>query len=311
MNSNRENWLARSDRLKLVLLGAGTKGGSGKSNELANIYTWYRYKYDLVPKVWDCDRMQSLSRMIGAQSIFGLTEAIPLQWVMGEVLKDEEHSVFILDTPASSEDQVRQAFAKVDPESWNLYGIHLVLVASITKDDETVSKLKPWMDFLGEASSTLFVRNWITPSEPLPFTLEAGEDVLRVEQGHYEPPELLRLLADLRQPLHTVLFPYLRSFRRRFMEAKKRGFKTALPEWMAIRDKVWVDYPAQMRNESNFMPGGMVLDKFYDQLDLVADDLLPAAFQGRPAGTFEVPGSSWRGASATGSAGLRVVGLDA
>ena len=310
MNSKSENWLERRDRLKIVLLGAGTKGGSGKSSELANIYTWYRYKYDLVPKAWDFDRMQTLTRMIGAESIFSSSEGLPLQWVMGEVLKDEEHSVFILDTPASSEDQVREAFARVDPESWNLHGIHVVLVASITKEDETVSKLEPWMNFLEGVSSTLFVRNWITPTEPLPFPFEASEDVLRVEQGYYEPPALLRLVSDMRQPLHTALFPYLRSFRRRLIEAKRQGSKTALPEWLAIRDQAWAKYPDELRNESNFMPGAMVLDKFYDQLDLIADDLLPVAFQGQVRGTYALAALGSE-ASRTGSAGLRVVGAAA
>ena len=296
MNENRtgENWLERQDRRKIVLLGAGTKGGSGKSLGLANFCTWYGYKYNLIPKVWDCDRMQTLTQMLGAESIFASSEGIPLQWVIGEVLRDEEHSVFILDTPASSEDQVREAFSKLDPESLNLHGIHVVLVASITKDAETVSKLMPWMEFLGGASSTVLVRNWVTPTEPLAFPFEEGEDVLWVEQGHYEPPELLRLIYVAQQPLHAALFPYLRSFKRRFMEAKNRGSKTALAEWIAIRDEAWANYPVKMRNESNFMVGAMVLDRFYDQLDGLADELLPADFQGRAPGTFSLP-DAWRG----------------
>ena len=83
--------------------------------------------------------------------------------------------------------------------------------------------------------------------------------------------------------------------------------ETALPEWLAIRDQAWAKYPDELRNESNFMPGAMVLDKFYDQLDLIADDLLPIAFQGRVRGTYAL-GSE---ASRTGSAGLRVVGAAA
>jgi len=310
MDANRENWLEREDRLKIVLLGAGTKGGSGKSLGLGNFCTWYGYKHNLIPKVWDCDRMQTLTHMIGAQSIFSSSEGIPLQWVMGEVLRDEEHSVFILDTPASSEDQVREAFLKLDLESLNLHGIHVVLVALITKDDETVSKLMPWMSFLGGGFSTLLVRNWITPTEPLPFPFGAKEDVLCVEQGHYEPPELLRLIYDMREPLHMALFPYLRSFKRRFMEAKKKGSKTALPEWIAIRDRAWANYPPEIRNESNFMPGAMVLDKFYDQLDLVADELLPANFQGRCPGTFPLP-DVWCGSLRMGTAGRGLNGVAA
>ena len=150
MSKRQRNWLERSERNKIMLLGAGTKGGSGKSLKLANIFTWYQYKFSLVPKVWDCDSMQTLTRMIGAQSLFGLSDEIPLQWVLGEVLEDREHSVFILDTPASSEAQVRKAFSKVDSEALYLEGVHIVLVASITKEEETVSKVVPWVDMLHE-----------------------------------------------------------------------------------------------------------------------------------------------------------------
>ncbi len=156
----------------------------------------------------------------------------------------------------------------------------------------------------------MLVRNWVTPTEPLAFPFEATEEVLWVEQGHYEPPELLSLIYDMQQPLHAALFPYLRSFKRRFMQAKENGSKTALSEWIAIRDEAWANYPAKIRNESNFMPGAMVLDKFYDQLDLVADELLPANFQGRRPGTFPLPDVRC-GSLRTGTAGRGLTGVAA
>jgi hypothetical protein len=36
------------------------------------------------------------------------------------------------------------------------------------------------------------------------------------------------------------------------------------------------------------MPAAMVLDRFYGELDLIADDLLRAALQGRSPGLFPV-----------------------
>ena len=287
MSKRQRNWLERSERNKIMLLGAGTKGGSGKSLKLANIFTWYQYKFNLVPKVWDCDSMQTLTRMIGAQSLFGLSDEIPLQWVLGEVLEDREHSVFILDTPASSEAQVRKAFSKVDSEALYLEGVHIVLVASITKEEETVSKVVPWVDMLHENCSFLFVRNWVTETEPRAVPMVDGES-FTIEQGHYSPPELLQFVQDIEQPLHAAVFPYLRSFRRPFIEAKRKGSATALDEWNAIRDRLWANYPPRIRNGSNFMPAAMVLDEFYTQLDSIADDLLPADFQGRGPGTFSV-----------------------
>lgn len=285
MSGKQRNWLERGQRNKIILLGAGTKGGSGKSLQLGNIFTWYGYKYNLVPKVWDCDSMQTLTRMMGAQSLFGLSEEIPLQWVLGEVLQDQEHSVFILDSPASSENQVRRAFSKVDAEALYLEGVHIVLVASITKEEETVTKVLPWVDMLRGKCSHLFVRNWVTETEPRDVPMVEGDNLL-IEQGHYTPPELLRFVQDRQQPLHAAVFPYLRTFRRPFVEAKRNGSTTALPEWNAIRDRLWADYPAEICNGSNFMPAAMVLDEFYNQLDSVADDLLPAEFQGRAPGTF-------------------------
>ena len=86
MQTRQGNWLERRERLKLILLGGGTKGGTGKSLGLGNIFTWYGYKYHLVPRVFDCDSMQTLTRMIGAESLFSGSEEIPLQWVLGEVL---------------------------------------------------------------------------------------------------------------------------------------------------------------------------------------------------------------------------------
>jgi hypothetical protein len=199
-------------------------------------------------------------------------------------------------TPASSQDQVGAALGKLNPQALLLHGIHVILVASITREEETISKLFPWMDLFEGRSSTLLVRNWVTPSEPLAFPFEAGEAILRVEQGLYEPPQLLKLISNVGQPLHGALYPYLRSFMRRFLEAKKAGSKTALQEWKGVRDAAWANYGVEMRNESNFMAAAMVLDEFYDQLDLMADDLLPAAFQGRLPGTFALP-DVWRGSA--------------
>jgi hypothetical protein len=282
-------WLPLEERLKVLLLGAGTKGGSGKSLILENIYAWYGYKFDLVPRAWDGDRMGTFAHSIGAESIFASGGAgIPLQNVFGEVLQDEEHSVFMIDTPASSEDQVRASFEKIDFEALYLHGVHIVLVVSITHEEETRSKVLPWMQFLKGCSSNLFVRNRVIEAEPVSLPVSPSEDDLVVDQGHFTPQELVGFVRGREEPLHKALLPYLRSFRRPFMEAKRRGSRTALGEWNAIRDKVWADYPAGMRNESNFMPGAMVLDRFYDQLDAFADRLLPADFQGRLPGTFEL-----------------------
>ena len=307
--SKTQYWLAPDERLKMLLLGAGTKGGGGKSLGLANIYTWYGYKFNLLPRAWDCDRMESLANTIGAQSIFHLgAGGIPLQNVLGEVLQDERHSVFMMDTPASSEDQVRETFRKIDVEALYLHGVHIVLVASITHEEETRSKLLPWMEILDGFSSNLFVRNWVTEAEPKSFPRSPRGDDLLIEQRHYMPPELLSFMRERGQPLHSALFPYLRSFRRPFMEAKRRGSKTALLEWNAIRDRAWEDYPINMQNESNFMGSAMVLDQFYDQLDKVADHLLPAEFQGRPVGTFALP--EMRRPNANGGLDGRIAVLD-
>jgi hypothetical protein len=305
MSKKHRNWLERGERNKIILLGAGTKGGSGKSLKLANIFTWYQYKFGVVPKAWDCDSMQTLTRMIGAQSLFGLSDEIPLQWVLGEVLQDNEHSVFILDTAASSESQVRKAFAKVDSEALYLDGVHIVLVASITKEEETVSKIFPWVEMLKGAASYLFVRNWVTEIEPRSVPVVDGES-FAVEQGHYGPPELLKFIYDTQQPLHTALFPYLPSFRRPFIDAKRRGSASALAEWNAVRDRLWEDFPPHLCNGSIFMPSAMVLDQFYNQLDAVADGLLPIDLQGRATGNFAVSAGGGRRNGSEGS-GLHLV----
>jgi hypothetical protein len=305
MSKKHRNWLERGERNKIILLGAGTKGGSGKSLKLANIFTWYQYKFGVVPKVWDCDSMQTLTRMIGAQSLFGVSDEIPLQWVLAEVLQDDEHSVFILDTAASSQSEVRKAFAKVDAEALYLDGVHIVLVASITKEEETVSKVLPWVDMLNASSSYLFVRNWVTEIEPRAVPIVQGES-FAIEQGHYSPPELLQFIYDSQQPLHTAVFPYLRSFRRPFIDAKRKGSATALAEWNAIRDRLWADFPPRLRNGSIFMPAAMILDEFYNQLGEIADDLLPIEFQGRPPGSFPVSAGVGCGKRTEGQ-GLRLV----
>ena len=234
MSKKHRNWLERGERNKIILLGAGTKGGSGKSLKLANIFTWYQYKFGLVPKVWDCDSMQTLTRMIGAQSLFGVSDEIPLQWVLAEVLQDDEHSVFILDTAASSQSEVRKAFAKVDAEALYLDGVHIVLVASITKEEETVSKVLPWVDMLNASSSYLFVRNWVTEIEPRAVPIVQGES-FAIEQGHYSPPELLQFSTTassrcIRQFFRTcdrfggrLLKPSARVRRRRWPSGMRSG----------------------------------------------------------------------------------------
>jgi hypothetical protein len=294
MHTRQGNWLERCERLKLILLGGGTKGGTGKSLVLGNIFTWYGYKYNLVPRVFDCDNMQTLARMIGAESLFSGPEEIPLQWVLGEVLADSEHSVFILDTPASSEAQVLRAFSKVDVEALYLEGVHIVLVASITKELETVDKLMPWVEMLQGRASCLFVRNWVTEREDPRDAPIVAEESFTVEQGYYDPPVLLRFIQGRRIPLHAGVYPYLPSFRRPYVQAKRRGSTTALDEWNSLRNDWWQGFPPEIRNGSNFMPSAMALDMFYEELDSIAEDLLPSAFQGRAPGLF--PLTDLRGA---------------
>ena len=286
MHTRQGNWLERCERLKLILLGGGTKGGTGKSLGLGNIFTWYGYKHHLVPRVFDCDSMQTLARMIGAESLFSGSEEIPLQWVLGEVLEDSQHSVFILDTPASSEAQVRRAFSKVDVEALYLEGVHIVLVASITKEQETVEKIMPWVEMLQGRASCLFVRNWVTEREDPREAPALEEESFTIEQRHYNPPELLRFIQNRQMTLHSGVYPYLPSFRRPYVEAKRRGSTTALNEWNTLRNAWWQGFDPAIRNGSNFMPSAMALDLFYEELDSIAENLLPAAFQGRAPGLF-------------------------
>ena len=228
-----------------------------------------------------------------------------IEWVLGEVLQDDEHSIFILDTAASSESQVRKAFEKVDSEALYLEGVHIVLVASITKEEETVSKIFPWTLMLDDSASYLFVRNWVTEVEPRAVPIVEGESFV-IEQGHYGPPELLEFIYETQQPLHTAVFPYLRSFRRPFIDAKRKESTTALTEWNAIRDRLWADSPPHLRNGSIFMPAAMTLDEFYNQLDGIADDLLPIEFLGRAPGSFAVSAGVERGKPTEGQ-GLHLV----
>lgn len=291
MKSQQRNILEKETREKVLLVGAGTKGGSGKSTLLANLYTWYGYRWNLVPKVWDLDRMQSLTQVLGASSIFDLGKgAMPIQEVLGSIFEEKDHSVFILDTPASSEDQVREAFGQIDPEALYMYGVHVVLVASITKEEETVSKLFPWVELLEGVSTNLLVRNWImdekTPgSAPRAFPF-LGADDIQLEQGFYKPQKLLALLQSYHQPLHEGVWPYLPSFRARYLQALKNGSSSAREDWKAIRNEVVSRYTVEMQNDSIFMPAAMTLDKLYSQLDKVASELLPASVQGQAPGTY-------------------------
>ena len=293
MKSQRKNILHKDTREKMLLVGAGTKGGSGKSTLLANLYTWYGYRFNVVPKVWDLDRMQTLTQMLGASSIFDLRKgSMPIQEVLGSIFEDSDHSVFILDTPASSEDQVRDAFGEIDPEALYMYGVHVVLVASITKEEETVSKLFPWVDLLEGVSTNLFVRNWIMDertagSSPRDFPFLGTEDI-QLEQGFYRPQKLLALLQATHQPLHEAVWPYLASFREPYLEAVRNGSKDARGQWKAIRDQVVSRYSPELQNDSIFMPAAMTLDKFYSQLDKVADELLPSGLQGQKPGVYQL-----------------------
>ena len=152
-----------------------------------------------LPSTRPADRvaeLESFGRLApGAPPAHVLKVVFVIEWVLGEVLQDDEHSIFILDTAASSESQVRKAFEKVDSEALYLEGVHIVLVASITKEEETVSKIFPWTLMLDDSASYLFVRNWVTEVEPRAVPIVEGESFV-IEQGHYGPPELLEFIYE-------------------------------------------------------------------------------------------------------------------
>ena len=157
---------------------------------------------------------------------------------------------------------MRRAFSKVDVEALYLEGVHIVLVASITKEQETVEKIMPWVEMLQGRASCLFVRNWVTEREDPREAPTLDEESFTIEQRHYNPPELLRFIQNRQMTLHSGVYPYLPSFRRPYVEAKRRGSTTALNEWNTLRNAWWQGFDPAIRNGSNFMPSAMALDRF-------------------------------------------------
>jgi hypothetical protein len=270
--------LAPKARRKVFVIGAGVKGGTGKTLTMTNIYSWYGYRFGVRARAWDLDRNQSFNAVVGAEWIFDEGQ-MRIEDVVGAALGDGDNEVFVADMPASSEDAVRDALRKVDLKALRLEGVHVVLVASVTWDRQTLEKLQPWLRFFGRGASVLLVRNWCD-EEPAPLKVEGrGENEFVLEQGFYGPPETLLLLSEKKLPFHPAVFPYLSSYAEPYVRAMDRGLEEVVARMRKIRAEALGRYVGRMRNPVKFMWGAKVLDQFYYELDRVRGELLPASMQ--------------------------------
>lgn len=279
--------VAPGARRKVFLIGAGVKGGTGKTFTMSNIYSWFGYRFDTRPRAWDLDRNQSFNSVVGAKWIFDENQ-MRMEDVVGELLADGDNEIFMADMPASSEDAVRAALERVDLGALYFEGVHVVLVASVTWDKQTIDKLHPWLKFFGHGASVLFVRNW-RDAEPGPLGVgKLVENQLVIEQQFYGPPETLAMLGQQKLPFHPVVYPYMQSFAEPYAEAVRKGLEDALARMRKIRSEAVERHMGRMRNPVKYMWGAKALDQFYGELDRVRSELVPASLLDRHPGRYLV-----------------------